>query len=133
MEQVVVIAIFAICAAVCVKILVISYIMTVDGADTKNALIIAQNAAESHKAFKGDTRKILEILSGSTDSYYNENAILVYFDANWQPSDDIGASFVLHLITYGESSPVIFADITVTSLITDAELISLRTAARRSL
>ena len=127
MEQIVVIAVFAFCAAVCVRILAESYSMTVDAVDTKNALLAAESAAESHKAFNGDVGRIADILNGSAES---DSSVLVYFDSFWQPTFAEQASFVLHLIQ--TESAVIYSDITVSRILCGKELVSLTVAARRS-
>lgn len=49
MEQLIVIAVFAICAAVCVKIMFIARTITVDAVDTRYALLIAESEAEGFK------------------------------------------------------------------------------------
>ena len=127
MEQIVVITVFAICAAVCVKILAVSFLITVDAVDTRNALLVAESAAESHKAFGGDITRIAELLGGAADAI--NDIIVIYYDSNWQPVLEAYGSFALRLELY--ESSVIFAYITVSR--TDGEeLISLTAAARRS-
>ena len=128
MEQIVVITVFAVCAAVCVKILAVSFLMTVDAVDTKNALLAAESAAESHKAFAGETNKIADILGG----YSNGLGVVVYFDSDWQPVPETYASFVLRLTRHEEESSVILSDITVMRVMEDDELIRLTTAVRGS-
>ena len=131
MEQIVVITVFAICAAVCVNIIVTSYLMTMEAVDTKNALITAESAAESFKATGGDTRRTTEILSESISSYFSDNAILIYYDNNWKPSGEAQAYFVLQLIKNDADPRVIFGDITISNKETGNELISLPVAVRR--
>ena len=126
MEQIIVITIFAICVAVCVRILVESYMITTDAVDTKNALLAAESAAESHRAFFGDTERIANILGGSVSG----NSLSIYFDDNWQAVSAANASFVLHLEQTG--AEVLFSDITVTRLECGSELIGITTAARRA-
>jgi len=136
MEQVVVIAVFAVCAAVCVKILVVSYLMTVDAVDTKNALLVAESAAESYKAFSGDIGKAAEALGGGRFYLSDYGFVTVYFDGNWQPSSAEEASFVLYLAENDSEPLVMFADISVGRVTSGEEpvdeLISLRTALRRN-
>ena len=128
MEQIVVIAVFAICAAVCVKILALSYIMTVDAVDTRNALLAAESAAESHKAFAGDMSRIAAVLSGSAQ--YSEGTLRVFYDQYWQPASEEGAAFVLYLVRSDGGQSVIFADISVRRTLTSDELIRLTAAVR---
>lgn len=81
-EQLIVIAVFALCAIACISILTTSYFMARDSRDTANALIEAQNCAEAFKAFGGNT------VFGT----------VVYYDKNWQKTDtENDAEFVLVL------------------------------------
>ena len=142
MEQLIVIAVFAVCAAVCVNIIVSSYLMTVEAVNTKNALIISESAAETFKATGGDIRRVAEILSGSVNnynsytsyySYYDDNLFFVYYNINWQPCSREQASFVLHLArTDTEHQLVIFGDIAVHKKEAGDELMRLPIAVRRS-
>jgi type II secretory pathway pseudopilin PulG len=105
-EQIIVIAVFAVCAAVCVKILTVSFLMTENAVDTRNALAVAESAAESFKAFNGDVERVFEIMSGDVDGFN------LYIDVR-------------------EEMYVLFADIKVTKIDTDNELVSLTVAVRR--
>jgi len=127
MEQIVVITVFAICAAICVYILVISFLMTSSAVDTKSALLVAESAAESYKAFSGDMDRVAEILNGSA----NAGSVLVYFDSSWQPSGPENASFVLLLTERDLESYALLSDISVSRIITGDELINLTVATRR--
>jgi hypothetical protein len=132
MEQIIVIAVFAICAAVCVKILAVSYLMTQDSADTRRALLIAENAAESHIAFHGDTAQVVRLLAGGVGAVYDEQSVRIFFDKNAEPCSESDAAFVLSMEMKRDESGVIFSDITVTRLWDDGELVRLTAAARRS-
>lgn len=127
-EQLVVITIFAVFAAVCIKILVISYLMTVDAVDTRSALFVAESAAEGHKFFAGDKEDIAILLGGNAW----EGGVSVYFDRSWEPSIEAYASFVLRLNRREDEkeSTVIFSDIIVTRIDTGDELVSITTAVR---
>ena len=108
MEQLVVILIFAICAAACVTIFVESYIREQKTLDTNYALLVASSAAESYKAAPG--------------------ALTAYYDENWDPCEEPRAVHVLQVLQTGES-PLYAAEITVSR--TDGEeLISLTVASR---
>jgi type II secretory pathway pseudopilin PulG len=110
-EQLVVIAVFAVCAAVCVKIISTAYAMTNDAVDTRNALAVAESAAEQFKAH-----------GGIENTFFNEN---------WQPASEGSAFFILQITERVENTRVNFAEINVTRLIDNAELIRF-TAARRA-
>ena len=83
MEQLIVIAVFAICAAACVKILTSSYFTAKDTRDISNAIIAAENGAECYKASEGDIGKVAEILGGRLGVIDDRAAVIVYFDDNW--------------------------------------------------
>ena len=134
MEQLVVIAVFAICASVCVYILAISYLMTVDSVDKRNALLVAESAAESHKAFGGDLNQIARIIYGY-DTLVDlsfQSGLRVYYCSDWQPIDEDLADFVLCLEHKSIESSVLLTDITVSRLLTSDELVSLTVGARRT-
>jgi len=116
-EQIIVIAIFAVCAAVCVNIIASSYLITARAVDTRNALSIAERAADTFKARFGDV----------------ENTT-VHFGEGWMMSGADDAAFVLRL-TRNVTERVIFADITMYRVDGDTldELLSLPVAVRRGL
>ena len=107
MEQLIAIAVFAICAAVCVKILFVAHQKTVDAVDTRYALIIAENAAEIFKA-SDDVLPTQE---------YNEALV--------------GKSFYIIKQSIRETEAVVFLDISIERIADSKELISF-TAARRN-
>ena len=110
-EQLVVIAVFAICAAVCVFIIAVSFLMTREAVDTRNALTAAESAAERFKAL------------GSDDT-------VRFYDDNWRPTDADGAAFILRLYRRDDNQPVARADILVQRAC-GHYLVSLSAAARR--
>jgi len=127
MEQLVVIAVFAICAAVCVYILAISYLMTVDAVDTRNALLVAESAAEMYKAFDGDLVRVAE-MKYDVDRYpLPVDGFRLYYCADWLPtsngiagamySDNSLAEFVLQINTNPIEYGVQTASITVNRMV----------------
>ena len=134
MEQIIVITVFAVCAAACVKIFVVSYLITVDSVDIRNALHVAESAAETYKATFGDTGRAVRILSNEFGNY-NDNMFSMYYDQNWRPSNSDNASFVLHLVKQNAGAPVVLSDVTVSRKEPGGELtelISLPVAVRRN-
>ena len=129
MEQVIVITVFAVCAAICARILVASYLMTTTAVDTKNALFIAESTAESYKAFAGNTAQVAELI-GNANSNHNNHMLVVYFDTYWQPTQESYASFVLHLQKRDAHPLVMVSDITVSRVATGDELVQLTVATR---
>ena len=131
MEQLIVIAVFAFCAAVCVKTFVFSYMTTVESKDKNGAVIVAVSSAESYKAAGGDLVQTARILGGN--SSYEANMIAVYYDERWRISEENEAVYVLRLTNRpaGENgiSSVVTGDISV-SKIPEEEIISFTVAAR---
>ena len=134
MEQIIVITVFAICAAACVKIFVVSFLITVDSVDIRNALHAAESAAETYKSTNGDTGRTVRILSNEF-GYYSDSTVSMYYDRNWRPTDSDNAYFVLHLVKQNAGAPVVLSDVTVSrkepgGVLT--ELVSLPVAVRRN-
>ena len=95
-EQLIVITIFAVCASVCVKVFVGSYLMTRDAQDVKRALIAAKNGAESFKAY-GDLEKTAALLNGRRYEADGLSAAAVYFDGEWMICGEAEAVYALRL------------------------------------
>ena len=85
MEQLIVIAVFALCAAACVSILTISFIYARDSRNLSRALLAAESAADSFKALSGDAEETAAVLNGFVYHTIYGDALIVYFDENWQP------------------------------------------------
>ena len=83
-EQLIVVAVFAICAVACVRIISTAYLYSKDSRDVGFAIIAAENLAESFKA--------------SPDNF-DRAQISIYYDKDWQP------------VTHADSSYVAFFDI----------------------
>ena len=96
-EQLIVIAVFAICAAACISILANAFSLARDSRDISNALFAAESVAESVKATSGDLILASEIGGWSTYLYSYQGANLVYFDNSWQISTRNDAEFVLSI------------------------------------
>jgi len=126
MEQLIVITLFAFCAAVCIYILSAAYMMTNNAVDTRNALMVAENAAEVHKMYRGDAAQVAQILHGTT----SEQSVTVFFDAQWHPTTYTQAYFELKYIQSAAENNVILAEITVDNLLTGTRLVTLTSAIR---
>ena len=94
MEQLVVILIFSFCAAVCVKIFVVSFITASESSDMRNALRIVRSGAECYKASDGDARQAAQILSGG-EITIKDNSILVYYNKKWYVCNETEAAYIL--------------------------------------
>lgn len=94
LEQLIVILIFAICAAACVKIFVASFVIVNNASDMNNALMIAESGAECYKATTGNASKVATVLGGVADGF--DNAAVFYND-EWQTCTEADAAYELRL------------------------------------
>ena len=81
MEQLVVIVVFAVCAAACVKILTHSYLVSKEAKDLSNALLAAENGAECYKASGGDISLTAYLLGGTEADIDGKSTALVYYNS----------------------------------------------------
>jgi len=135
-EQLIVVAVFAICAVACISILTSSFFFAHDSSDTSRALIEAQSSAEIFKATNGDFQAVADMMGGTLsfdDS--NEVSVNVFFDRHWQVvSYEQTGGFVLRLEkdeTFAETSAVspVMAQLSVSRAL-GYSLISFPVAAR---
>jgi hypothetical protein len=97
-EQLIVVAVFAICSAACIRILTSAYLTARESKDVTNAISIAESGAESFKAAAGDIGKVAEILGGVTDKANGVNEAIVYYDKQWQDCGKDDAFYIFRLI-----------------------------------
>jgi hypothetical protein len=126
-EQLIVIAVFAVCAAVCVFIMTASYQMSANAVDTRYALLMAENTAEGHKAFGGDLDAVAALLGGRVMPGGN---FVMYFNKEWAVVPAADSVFSLQMVQTAGANGVLLADIQVTRLRDDNVLIQLQTAVR---
>ncbi len=89
MELIITILLFAACGAVCVKLFVTSYVMTVDTTELNESVSIAQGFAEVMRGTDGDIDSVLEHYpsavrggDGFFEVFYNEDfEVCDYADA----------------------------------------------------
>ena len=103
MEQLVVILVFAICAAACVRILTESYFMATDSRNTGNAIQAAESAAECYKAVKGDVAKVAEIMGGASSGTSGAGVAFIYYDEDWTVCSELRASYRMRLTSGSET------------------------------
>ena len=99
-EQLIVIAVFALCAAACIAILAHSFFTAEETRDMSNALLRAENAAEAFKATGGDLDAVADIIGGEV--FYD--LLIVSYDSGWQLSDAYNAAYYLSILLLHESS-----------------------------
>ena len=95
MEQLVVILVFAICAAACVRIFVGSYLMAGESRDRKNALLLAENIAESFKAAAGDLIVLQDILQA--EGSFGEMEFTLYYNSKLEPVVASRTTYIISL------------------------------------
>lgn len=91
MEQMVMVLIFSLAAAVCVQAFVLADRMSKDRAAADQAILQAESAAELVKYCHGDLREAAEMLGGSAD----EAAWELWLDANGEPVEKDGRTEVV--------------------------------------
>jgi hypothetical protein len=132
MEQLIVVAVFAVCAAACVRILTESYFIASETRDISNAIHAAESGAECFKAVSGDIEKVAEILGGKTIRVDGDAVAIVYYDRNWRVCNEEDAVYRLRLISETpESEPrsLLTGELSVEKL-TGEVIVSLMVAAR---
>jgi hypothetical protein len=85
MELLAAITTFAVCAAVCVRILAGAYLMANDALDEGGALLAAKNCAEYFKICGA---------AGQTAASLGGRGRAVYYDKKWRPCEAAEAEFV---------------------------------------
>ena len=112
MEQLVVIVVFAVCAAACVKILTHSYLVSKEAKDLSNALLAAENGAECYKAAGGDMSLTAYLLGGTEADIDGKSTALVYYNSANRVCAQVDSVYLLRItadssITYksNNSSP----------------------------
>lgn len=130
MEQLIAILVFAICAAVCVRVFAASFAMSNEGRDMNNALIIAKNGAECYKSVSGDGENMAHVLSG----VYTDNEVRVYYDEKRQPCGEDSAAYILSITGQNkeEAGTLHFGELSVEKS-NGEEIIAFEVAARRNL
>ena len=136
-EQLIVVAVFAISAAACITILASAYFTSVEMRDLRKAILVAENVAETFKATNGSTYSVAIVLGGEdkiiTKSDGDELITTVYYDSDWQVTYESIATYKLEL-TQAISSPdathrVVSGEVAVSKL-TGEEILYFPVAAR---
>ena len=126
-EKLIVIVVFALCAAASVGIFVEAFIMSNDSRDMNNALIAAKNGAERFRASE-DLSGTAEALGGRLYDAGRESAA-VYYDEDWQAVGETGAAYVMRLSRV-EGEPSYICRLSV-ERIDGNEILSFTIASRR--
>ena len=104
MEQLIVVATFALCAAACVRILTSSYFMATETRDINNAIRAAETGAECYKAVSGNIGEMARILGGHAVSIDGAAAAVMYYDKEWEACNEQDAYYMLRIVS-GDTGP----------------------------
>jgi len=132
-EQLIVVAVFALCAVACISILTSAYFTANDTQATSHAVLKAESAAEVFKATNGDIEAIARILGGTSGtSADGVSGVAVYYDSSWQVSSEDNASYQLGLVIYapGDQKPGLIEGEIIVMKTTIEELVSFPVATR---
>ena len=98
MEQLIVVAVFAICAAACVTILTESFFIANETRDHGNAILIAESGAECFKNTAGNIGKVADLMGGAQGSVDGNTAAIVYYDESWLVCGETDAAYRMQLV-----------------------------------
>ena len=122
MEQILMVAVFAIAAAVCLSAFAVGNRISKERSDLDTAVLLAQDTCEMLKYAKGDKEKAAEITGGA----YSENELLIYFDENGNNTSSDSAVYLVRAHLGSVEHGV--GEATVTVFTADKELYSLSVA-----
>ena len=102
MELIIAILFFALSSTVCIQLFIKSYTLNKNTVNQNQAVIHAQNLAESYLACNGSVVEIANVLS-SFHPELAQNTIAIYFDSDWQVCDKANALYTAQLLTHNAS------------------------------
>ncbi len=85
MEQMVMVLVFALAAALCLQAFVKSDNISKKSEQRDHALLCAQNAMEVVRACRGDMNEAAELLGAQ---YPGEDKLMIDYDTDWNPAGD---------------------------------------------
>lgn len=88
MELVMVILVFALCAAVCLGLFGASQKMTEDSDNLNHAVTVSRTAANCYKAANGDLQQLVHLM-GSPADFTEQAQLVVYYDKHWNPTETV--------------------------------------------
>ena len=116
MELIIAILFFSIASAVCIQLFAKSHTLSTNTVNQNQAVLHAQNLAESYLALEGDLQQISPLFESSV-SDFTENKLFLFFDAAWLPTSAENASFQAKLLSYPPNEQgLISADIIITEI-----------------
>lgn len=124
MEQVIMVLVFALVAALCIQAFVLARTLSIQMTDRDHAMNVSQTLAETVKAYGGDPERVCEALGGETDG----DQMRFFYDADWNESTETDASFLLVLEQEAGEGFCRNAKVTVTDSSGEREIISMNIA-----
>ena len=124
MEQVIMVLVFALVAALCIQAFVLARTLSIQMTDRDHAMNVSQTLAETVKAYGGDPERVCETLGGETDG----DQMRFFYDADWNESTETDASFLLVLEQEAGEGFCRNAKVTVTDSSGEREIISMNIA-----
>ncbi len=118
-EMMLMVLVFALCSAVCVRIFAYSQQLSRDSRNLSNACIVAQSAASCYKVERGDIERTIEAIGGKASGTNR-----CYYDGDWRHASPDAAVFVLAI---NESGGV--AEIDIRKINADKAIYTLTTKA----
>ena len=91
MEQIIMLLVFALAAALCLQMFVLSGKMSRHIEAKEHAVTAVQNTAETVKLCLGDEDEYSNVLSGVK----TENGAVVYYSEDWQKTDENNAEYTV--------------------------------------
>jgi type II secretory pathway pseudopilin PulG len=107
------IMIFAIAAAVCLKIFVFANQISTESTELNRAVIAAQSSAECFKATGGDLSKTAALLN---KSYTAGDTLTQYYDQDWNTAPHDISSYILEVTRSSGHSGFISGEVTVSRM-----------------
>ena len=117
-EQIIVVGIFALCAAACARIFTSAYFQSKESKDVRYAIIAAESCAESYKASGGNLGQVAQALGGATGIVGGSDAAIVHYDSQWLITSGDDASFRLVIVNGAQDSgsALLIAELSVENL-----------------
>lgn len=119
MEQLIMLLVFALAAALCLQVFVLSGQISRSCQEQQQAVAAVQNAAEVTKAFKGDFRQLSEYIGGSGDP----RLWRLGYDNDWEPVPADDAVYQVRITPLSTGMPTL-GSAEVTALSQTGELFS---------
>ena len=102
MEQVIMILVFALAAALCLRVFVLAEKISQNSEDLDRAVLLCQNAAEALKAAGGSAARAQEAVMPSLGAVPSGDGWQADYDENWNPAAPDG---IYRLVSRSEPAP----------------------------